>query len=137
MILKRLENNLANVLNSDAAVAICQAGGEDLKNLILLALDAAGVMVAETVTGDSYAIVTASKLHEGNLVGNVRKWTRQHGYEFFLKRTHERILTIRPNVFVFPNGRELQVMNVWVRASNFTHWGLSQQKTLPRGYVRL
>ena len=73
MILKPLAYNVANLLHSDDAVAVCQAEGEKLKDLISLAHDAGwGLLVIETPSGEHVFIVATNRKHEGNLVGEGR-----------------------------------------------------------------
>jgi hypothetical protein len=67
--------------------------------------------------------------YHGNLVGDIRKWTREFGYEFLLKRSHKAMSTPRPNGFVLPDGREIQIRNVLTRANNLTHWGEQSGKS--------
>ncbi len=138
MILQRLEYDVANLLHSTNAVAICQAEGEKLKDMILTVRDHGwGLVVIETPSGEHWLIFAASHVHQGNLVGDLRKWTQQFGYEFFLKRSGEELFSPRANSFALSGGREIEIESVLTRASNFTHWGLSNARTVPVGYVRL
>jgi hypothetical protein len=138
LIWTQLDYNVANLLNSDDAVAVCQTDGERLKNLVALVRHAGwGVVVVETVAGDHYLIASADRTHEGNLVGNIRKWNREHGYTFLLKRSDERISTPEPNFVVLPGGRMVEILSTHTLASGFTHWGLSVRESLPHPYVRL
>jgi hypothetical protein len=138
VILQRLEYSLENLLHSEDAVAICQLEGDKLKNMILDVRDRGwGLIVVEATSGEHFLIFAASAVHQGNLVGDVRRWTRQLGYQFFVKLSAQEFETPRPNVFMLPDHREVKIQNVLTRASNCTHWGLSQRKVLPRGYVRL
>jgi hypothetical protein len=138
MILSHLESNITNLLNSDKSVAICEAEGERLKHLILLVRDGGyGVVVVQTVSGDHYVVATANRNHEGNLAGDTRRWNRECGYHFSLKRADERISASDPNIVVLPDGRIVEIRRTYTTASGFTHWGLSSQQTIPAGYVRL
>jgi hypothetical protein len=137
MILQTLDYSVANLLHSKDAVAICQAEGERLKDLILLMRDAGwGVVVIESVAGDHYVFAAASPVRQGNLLGDVRKWNRDQGYQFFLKRSDKRISTPKPNVFVLPDGREVEIRRTYTIASGFTHWALPDREPIPAGYVR-
>lgn len=138
VILQPFDYNVANLLHSTDAVAICQLEGEKLKDMILDVREQDwGLVVVETTSKNHFIIFAASAVHEGNLVGDVRRWGRELGYEFFLKRSSEELSTPRPNIFVLPDGREIEIRDVFKRSSNFTHWGLGQRKILPRGYIRL
>jgi hypothetical protein len=138
MILQPLDYNLPNLLHSDDAVAICQIEGDKLKDMIFAVRDRGwGFVVVESTSGEHFLIFAASTVHQGNLVGDVRRWTRELGYQFFVKLSDQEFPSPRPNVFVLPDGREVEILNVLTRASNFTHWGLSQRTILPNGYVRL
>ena len=138
MILQALDYNVPNLLHSKDAVAICQAEGERLKDLILLVRDAGWrVVVVETVTGDHYVIAAASPVHQGNLIGDTRKWGREHGYQSLLKRAAERISGPEPNVMLLPDGRVVEIRRTFTIASGFTHWALSGREPLSAGYVHL
>jgi hypothetical protein len=138
MILTPLKYDLASLLNSNATVVICQADGERLKRLILLLREAGwGVVVVETVAGDHYVVATADPLHQGNLLGDTRRWNREHGYQFFFNRANERISPSQENVFVLPEGSALEIRRTYTIASGFTNWALSGGEPLPDGYVRL
>jgi hypothetical protein len=138
MILQRLEYIVENLLHSDDAVAICQLEGEKLKDLIFDVLESGwGFVVVAATSGEHFLIFAASAFHQGNLVGDVRRWTRQLGYQFFVKLSDQKFPTPRPNVFLLPDGRQVEIQNVLTRASNFTHWALSERASLPKGYVRL
>ena len=139
MILQPLDYNVANLLHSTDAVAICQLEGEKLKDMILTVREAGwGLVVIETPSNEHFLIFAARSVHEGNLIGDVRRWSRELGHVFILKRSGEELSTPRSDVFALPDGgREVEIRNILTRASNFTHWGLGQRKILPRGYVRL
>jgi hypothetical protein len=52
-----------------------------LKNPILLVREAGwGVIVVETIDGAHYLFATAFHVHHGDLLGDARKWAREHGY---------------------------------------------------------
>jgi hypothetical protein len=138
MILQPLDYNLPNLLHSGDAVAICQLEGDKLKDMILTVRDQGwGLVVVEAVSGDHFLVCAASAVHEGNLVGDIRRWSREYGYNFFLKPSDQEFAMPRPNVFILPDGREVEIRNVLTRAGNLTHWALSDRKVLPYGYVRL
>lgn len=138
VILQRLEYDVAKLLHGTDAVAICQAEGEKLKDMILTGREGGwGLVVIETPSAEHWLMFAAALRHEGNLVGDIREWTRQYGYQFFLKRSDESMPMPRDNTFVLTDGREIEIRSVLTRASNFTHWGLSNARTLPAGYVRL
>src|SRR6266404_8312090 len=126
MILQPIEFNIANLLHSNDAVAVCQLEGKKLKDMMLNALDrGCGLVVVETPSEETFLIFRTGPAHQGNLVGDVRRWTRQYGYQFFLKLSSEVWTTPRPDVFALPDGREIQIRAVLTMASFFTHWGLS------------
>lgn len=136
VILQATEFSIATLFASDHAVAICSTEGERLKNLILLVREADwGVVVVQTVAGETYLIARAASVHQGNLVGDIRKWDRDEGYQFVLKRSHEQLSGPRENVFVLPDGRIIEVQRVLAQAGNLTHWGL-HDKSVPAGYAR-
>ena len=138
MVLEPLQYDVANLLHSEDAVAVCQLEGEKLKNMLLDVRDRGwGLIVVEALSGEHFLIFPASPVHEGNLLGDVRTWTRQLGYQFFVKLSGEEWTTPERNVFALPDGREIEIRNVLTRAGNFTHSGLSQRNVLPNGYVRL
>ena len=138
VILQPLECTFEDLLNSDSAVAICQLAGRNLTDMHLTVTKRGwGSVVVETTDSQQFLIVDASAVHEGNLVGDVRRWTRQYGYQFFVKRAGERFSTPRSNVFGLPDGREIEVRSVFTRAGNFTQWGLIGREVLPDGYVRM
>ena len=137
MVLQPTEYSVATLFASDHAVAICQTHGEPLKHLILLVREAGwGVVVVETVAGEAYLMATAARIHEGNLRGDTRKWSREQGYHFSLKRSGEQISELQEDVFPLPDGSVVEVRHVFAPASNFTHWGLRDQEDIPDGYVR-
>jgi hypothetical protein len=134
MILTPLKCDLGSLLNSESAVAVCQTEGEGLKKLILMARDAGyGVIVVEMASGDHYVIAVADSMHQGKLLGDTRRWSREHGYQFYFKRADERISTSPGDNIALPDG----IGNVFTRASNFAQWGLSKRQILPESYVRL
>ncbi len=139
MILQLIGYNIPALLNSNLAAAICQVeDGERLKSLVMLVRETGwGVVVVQTVSGDHFVVATAHRKHQGNLLGDTRRWTREHGYQFFMKLSDDKFPTPRPNIFLLPDGREIQIQNVLERASNFTHWGLSLEEQIPAGYVRI
>ena len=138
MILTHIEYNLANLLDSDDAIAICETGGEELKNLAFLVCEAGwGLIVVETASDGYLVIARADGTHESNLFSDIRRWRLNHGYQFILKRSKERMSTPQENVFVLADGRTVEIRSVYTAAIGFTHWGLSSRERLPAGYVRL
>lgn len=136
MILQRLEYNVKELMNSDYAVAVCQAEGERLKSLILLVQGAGyAVLVVETAS-DVYCVIASSR-NQGKLVFDIHKWKRNQGYQFLVKRCSERLLTPQPNLFVLPDGYEVEIFRIYTVASVYAHRTLSGQKPLPAGYRRL
>jgi hypothetical protein len=108
------------------------------KRAILLFRDGGyGVVVVQTVSGDHYVVAIANATQEGNLVGDIRRWSRGHGYQFLVKRADERISAPKESVLMLPNGRVIEIRNVYTTAGVFTRWGLSRREPLPAGYVRL
>jgi hypothetical protein len=138
MILQPVEYDVANLLHSDNAVAVCQLDGQKLKDMTLTIRDRGwGLVVVEATSGAHWLIFAASPTHQGNLVGDVRRWTRELGYEFFVRLSGEDWPTPKRNTFTLPDGRDIEICNVLTRAGNFTHSGLPMQKVLPDGYVTL
>ncbi len=124
MILTHIEYNIANVLDSDDAVAICETEGAELKNLALLVCEAGwGLIVVETASDNHYVIARADAIHESALVRDTHRWNREFGYQFVVKRSSERIATPRENVFVAAGGRMVEILSTYtalrtVRRSN-------------------
>jgi hypothetical protein len=138
VILQRLECTVEDLFGSKQAVAICELEGEKLKDMLLTGRSAGwGSVVVETPANEHFLVFSASPAHQGNLVGDIRRWSRQYGYQFFFKRAGERFSAPRPNVFVLPDGREIEIRSVFTRAGNFTHWGLIGHEVMPDGYVRV
>jgi hypothetical protein len=138
MILQPIPNQVADVLHSADAVALVQVQGQKLKNMILTVRRAGwGLAVIETTADGHFVMFAASAVHQGNLVGDVRRWTKEFGYEFHLKLPDQEWPTPTPDVFVLPDGREIEIGNVLTIGGNFTQWGLASSRTLPEGLVRL
>ncbi len=138
MILSSLDYDVASLLDSNDAVAICETEGEELKNLVSLVCEAGwGLIVAETPSDGHFVIARASGVHDGTLVGDTRKWNRKHGYRFLVKRSHERISTPEENVLALPDGRLIEIRSTYTAAFGFAKSGLSGREQLPAGYVRL
>lgn len=138
MFLHRLTDYpLSDLLHSAYGLAVCQLAPEPLKatncelwnrghrHLVLEAMDG------------SYWLLAATAIHEGNLTGDARRWTKELGQQFFIKRSNEEFETPMPNSFTLPDGRVIEVRSVLVRPQNFTCWGLSMLTTLPPNYVRI
>jgi hypothetical protein len=101
MILTHIEYNIAHVLDSDDAVAICETEGAALKNLASLVCEAGwGLIVVETGSDDHLVLARADGTHESDLFADTRRWGREYGYQFLLKRSSERMTAPRENVFV-------------------------------------
>jgi hypothetical protein len=134
VIFQRLDYDMPSLLRSGETVAICHLEGEKLKDMILTVRERGwGLLVIETPSDEHWLIIAAAPPHEGNLVGDIRKWTQQYGYEFFIKHSGEFISPAREYAFVLPDGREIEIQSILTRASNLTHWGLSKARTLPAG----
>jgi hypothetical protein len=138
MILTNLESNIVNLLDSDKTVAICHAEGERLKSIVLLVRGAGyGVVVVEGASGDHFVFAFADASHEGNLIGDVRRWSREHGYQFFLKRSKERMSALKEDILMLPDGGVVEISRTYTIASGLTNWGLSGRETMPAGFVQL
>ena len=138
MILTNIEYDVSNLFESDDAIAICEIDGDGLKNLAFLVCEAGwGLIVIETALGHHVLIARADGTHESNLFSDTRRWSRQHGYQFDLKHSVERVSTARENFLVLTDGRKFEIRSVYTAAIGFTHGGLSGLDRLPEGYVRL
>ncbi len=138
MILTHIEYDIANLLDSDDAIAICEIEGDGLKNLAFLVAEAGwGLILAETPTEEHFVFARADGTHESNLFSDTRRWGREYGFQFFLKRSRERISTPHANVFMVNDGKRVEVRATYTAALGFSHWGLSGLERLPAGYVRL
>ncbi|HTP32766.1 MAG TPA: hypothetical protein VMJ75_11360 [Candidatus Acidoferrales bacterium] len=84
-----------------------------------------------------WLVAAASAVHEGNLIGDGRRWNREIGTPVFIKRNRDQWETPTPNSFVLPNGRVVEVASVLVRPQNNTCWLLNLRKTLPTGYIEI
>ncbi|MEN6607328.1 MAG: hypothetical protein ABFD60_08780 [Bryobacteraceae bacterium] len=129
---------LSDLLHSGYSVAICQLDPEHLKNTICeLWSRRHRHLVLEATDGSLWLLVAASAFNDGNMVGDARRWTRELGRQFYIKRSNEEFEMPTPTSFVLPDGRIIEVRSVLVRPQNFTCWGLSTLKTLPPNYVRI
>lgn len=139
MFLHRLTDYpLSDLLHSFYGVAVCQLEPEPLKNTIIELLNRGHRhLVLEATDGSLWLLVAASGTNDGNVVGDARRWTRELGRQFFIKRSNEVFETPTPNSFVLPDGRVIEIRSVLVRPQNFTCWGLSTLKTLPPNYIRI
>jgi hypothetical protein len=125
MILTHIEYNIAHVLDSDDAVAICETDGAKLKNLVLLVLKAGwGLIVVETASNDHFVIARADGEHENDLVGDARNWSREYGYRFSLKHASERISTPRENSFVLTDGRTVEIRSTYTALRTARRWSV-------------
>src|ERR1035441_9443718 len=110
MILQLIGYNIPALLNSNLAAAICQVeDGEPLKSLVMLVRETGwGVVVVQTVSGDHFVVATAHRKHQGNLLGDTRRWTREHGYQFFMKLSDDKFPTPRLilKTSLFPKKRQ-------------------------------
>jgi hypothetical protein len=123
MILTPIVYDLANLLDSDDALAFCEIENEGLKHLVFLVCEAGwGVVVVETASGDHFVIARADGAQERNLVGDTRRWSEEHGFRFALKRSNQRISTPRENVFVVPDGREVEMAAAYTAYTAFRHY---------------
>ena len=138
MILQALDFDIPALFNSDNAVAICQSESEPLTNLISMVRHAGyGVIVVESDSEDHFVIAATTSAHEGTLFSDTRKWTKMHGYRFWLKRADERISVPGENDFSLPDGRVVEIHNIYTTAGVFTRLGLSLRAALPAQYVQL
>jgi hypothetical protein len=96
-----------------------------------------GVIVVETASGGHYVIAVADSVHQGNLLGDTRRWCREYGYQFSVKVANERISPAQANIFVLPEDLSSEFRTTYTIASGFTHSGLSGREPLPAGYVRV
>ncbi|HUB78397.1 MAG TPA: hypothetical protein VMB03_06350 [Bryobacteraceae bacterium] len=138
MILEKIKYDVTNLLHSDNSVALCRLEGDALRNLYLDVREWDWtVMVAEGVSGEHWLVFAIGPARQGNLVGAVREWTRNLGFQFFVKAAADRWETPRPNTFTLPNGVEVQISAVFSRCQNNTQYILSQRDVLPEGYLRI
>jgi hypothetical protein len=123
MILTHIEYNIAHVLDSDDAVAICETEGAPLKNLALLVCEAGwGLIVIETASDEHFVIARADGTHESDLVGDTRRWSREYGYRFSLKHSSERICSPRENVFAANDGRKVEIRSTYTALRTARRW---------------
>lgn len=95
MILTPIEYDLANLLDSDDALAFCEIENERLKHLVFLVCkEGWGVIVIETASGDHFVIARADGNQESNLVWDTCRWSQQHGFQFVLKRSDQRMFAL-------------------------------------------
>jgi hypothetical protein len=138
MLLKRLRYDIVNLLHGDDGVAVCHLDTEPLKATIIELLNRGlSHLVLESTDGSYRLLAATGAAHEGNFVGDAIRWSHEHGEQFYIKRTGDEFQTPTLNSFPLPDGRLIEIAQVWVRASNFTHWGLANAKVLPTGYVRI
>ena len=139
MFLHRLTDYpLSDLLHSGYGLAVCQLDPEPLKNTICELLNRGHRhLVLEDVGGSLWLLIAASAFNDGNVVGDARRWTRELGRQFYIKRSNEAFETPTPNSFMLPYGRSIEVRSVLVRPQKFTCWGLSTLKTLPPNYIRI
>jgi hypothetical protein len=138
MILQALDFDIPALFKSDNAVAICQSESEPLTNLISMMRHAGyGVIVVESDSEDHFVVATTNSTHESKLIGDTRKWTKEHGYRFWIKRADERISAPGENDFSLPDGRVVEIHNIYTTAGFFTRLGLSLRAALPAQYVQL
>jgi hypothetical protein len=138
MILQALDFDIPALFNSDKAVAMCQSEGERLTKLISIVRHAGyGVIVVESDSEDHFLVAATTSTHEGTLLGDTRKWTKEHGYRFWIKRAEERISAPGENDFSLPDGRVVEIHNIYTTAGVFTRLGLSLREPLPPQYVNV
>ena len=122
MIVTHIEYNITHVLDSDDAVAICETEGAALKNLALLDCEAGwGLIVVETASGDHLVLARADGTHESNLFADARRWSREYGYQFLLKRSNERISSLRENAFVVAGDRTVEIHSTYTALRTSGH----------------
>jgi hypothetical protein len=125
MILTHIEYNIAHVLDSDDAVAICETEGAALKNLALLVCEAGwGLIVVETASDDHLVLARADGMHESNLFADASRWSREHGYKFRLKRSFERISSPRENTFVVAGDRTVEILSTYTALRTARRWNV-------------
>jgi hypothetical protein len=139
MFLHRLTDYpLSDLLHSVIDVAVCQLDPEPLKATICELLSRGHRhLVLEAQDGSLWLPVAARAINDSNVVGDARRWTRELGRQFYIKRSNEAFETPTTNSFVLPDGRVIEVRSVLVRPQNFTCWGLSTLKTLPPNSIRI
>ena len=125
MFLKRLTDYpLANLLHSSDGVALCKLEPEPLKDLIIeLGNRGHQHLVLDATDGTLWLLVASDSIREGNLVGDARRWGREQGHQFFIKRTREEFETPTEDSIVLPGGEVIQVQAIYVRPGNLTRWG--------------
>lgn len=139
MFLQRLTDYpLSHLLHSFYGIAVCQLAPEPLKATICELWNRGHRhRVLEATDGSLCLLIAASAINDGNLVGDARRWTRELGRQFYIKRSNEAFETPTPNSFMLPDSRVIEVRSILVRPQNFTCWGLSTLKTLPPNYIRI
>ncbi len=128
---------LANLFHSDDSVAVGQLTPEPLKDAIIDLLNRGQRHLVLEAADGFWLVAVAAPVHEGNLVGTIRRWQRELGQEFFIKPSNSEFETPTPNSFLLPNGRIVEVRSILVRPQNFTCWGLSTLKALPPNYIKI
>jgi hypothetical protein len=138
MFLHRLQYPLSNLLHSQDPVALLQLDPDPLKATIC-ELYNRGLrhLVLEDQDGSLWLVATADVIRQGNLIGDARRWSRELGRPFYLKRSDEQWETPTPNSFVLPDGKVIEVRSILARPGNNTCWGLSTLKTLPSNYIEI
>jgi hypothetical protein len=97
---------LSHLLRSIYGVAVCQLDPEPLKSIIVERWNRGHrYLVPEASDGSVWLLVAASALNDGNVVGDARRWTREPGRPFFIKRSNEAFEMPAPDSFVLPDGR--------------------------------
>jgi hypothetical protein len=138
MILQSLDFDIPALFDSDKAVALCQSESESLTSLISLVRHAGyTVIVVESDSEDHFVIAATNSTHEDKLIADTRRWTKEHGYRFWMKRADERISAPGENDFSLPDGRVVEIHNIYTTAGVFTRLGLSLRAALPAQYVQL
>lgn len=123
MILTHIEYNIAHVLESDDAVAMCETEGAALKNLALLVCEAGwGLIVVETASDDHLVLVRADGDHESNLFADTRRWSQEYGYKFRLKRSQERLSSPRENALVVAGDRTVVIHSTYTALRTARRW---------------
>jgi hypothetical protein len=104
MFLQRLKYNVANRLHSKDAVTLMQLDPESLKNTIIELWNRGLThLVLEDSDGAYWLVAASLPVHEGNLVGDARRWGRELGRSVYVKKSDEDCETPTPNSFRLPS----------------------------------
>ena len=73
---------------------------------------------AKRSTGNTRGHRPVTADHRGNLVGDIRRWSRKHGYQFFASTVLKSFQTPNENSFV----RRLEPLRAFGRGHSFTDY---------------